>query len=115
MWLFAALAFATSCGGGTSTSAPTGPGDGSNNGGNGPTSISVADDYFSPPTTRVTAGTTITWTWSGANSHSVTFDDGTTSAIQSSGTYSHNFPSAGTYSYHCKIHGVAMSGSVTVQ
>ena len=107
------LALAASCGG--ASAASTGPGNGVNNDGNGTTAISVADDYFTPQSTRVLAGTTITWTWTGANAHSVTFDDGTSSATQASGTYSRSFPAAGTFNYHCKIHGVAMSGSVTVQ
>lgn len=108
-----ALALTASCGGGASAS-PTGPGNGGN-GANGPTAITVADDYYTPPTTRVLAGTTITWTWTGANAHSVTFDDGASSATQATGTYARSFPAAGTYSYHCKIHGTAMSGTITVQ
>jgi plastocyanin len=109
-----ALALTASCGGGASAG-PTSPGNGGNNNGNGTTAITVADDYYTPPTTRVLAGTTVTWTWTGANAHSVTFDDGTTSATQATGTYSRSFGAAGTYSYHCKIHGTAMSGTVTVQ
>ena len=114
-WHVLALALAASCGGGATGAGPTGTGTDGNTNGNGATAINVADDYYTPPTTRVLAGTTITWTWTGANSHSVTFEDGTTSAVQASGTYSRSFPSAGTFNYHCKIHGVAMSGSVTVQ
>jgi plastocyanin len=30
------------------------------------------------------------------------------------GVYMHTFATAGTYGYHCTVHGVAMSGSVTV-
>ena len=108
-----ALALAASCGGGASAG-PTGSGN-DGNGANGPTAITVADDYFVPQTTRVPAGTTITWTWTGANAHSVTFDDGTSSATQASGTYARSFAAAGTYNYHCKVHGAAMSGAVTVQ
>jgi plastocyanin len=77
--------------------------------------VSVGDDFFSPAATTVTAGTTVTWTWKGSISHNVTFDDGTASATQSSGTFSRVFNTAGTYPYHCTIHGTAMSGSVTVQ
>jgi plastocyanin len=64
----------------------------------------------------VTVGTTVTWTWSGANPHDVLFDDGTRSAIlQRTGTYTRQFGAAGTYNYHCSIHGLGMSGRVTVQ
>lgn len=77
-------------------------------------SVSVVDNAFSPSATRVAAGTTVTWTWNGINQHNVTFDDGATSATQSSGTYARAFTLAGTYPYHCTIHGIAMSGTVTV-
>ena len=35
-------------------------------------------------------------------------------SIASGGQYMHTFASAGTYNYHCAIHGTAMAGSVTV-
>ena len=49
--------------------------------------------------------------------HTVTFDADTTimSAFQSSGTYARTFTVAGTYPYHCSIHGKAMTGVITVQ
>ena len=47
--------------------------------------------------------------------HSVTFDDGTTSPTQDQGTYTRTFGAAGTYNYHCSIHGAAMAGTITVQ
>ncbi len=96
-----------------STSGPSftgGPG-----GGGTPNSISVRDNYFTPATISVKAGSTVTWTWAGRNDHSVTFSDGTTSTTQSSGVYSRTFPTAGTYNYHCAVHGASMSASVTVQ
>ncbi len=34
--------------------------------------------------------------------------------IVNGGTYVHTFATAGTYDYHCTIHGITMSGSVTV-
>lgn len=109
-----AIVLAVSCGGGASGTGPSGPGNnGTPSGGN--TSITVTDDYYTPQTTRVGVGASVTWTWTGSNNHSVTFDDGTTSPTQASGTYTRNFSLAGTYNYHCKVHGVAMSASVTVQ
>jgi plastocyanin len=112
------LVLAASCGGGGTSAGPTGPGNtgtGTGNTGGNSNSVSVGDDFFSPAATTVTAGTTVTWTWKGSISHNVTFDDGTASATQSSGTFSRVFNTAGTYPYHCTIHGTAMSGSVTVQ
>ena len=105
---------AASCSGGGYS---TGLNNNNNNNNNNSTSdaIDVNDNTFSPAATTVPAGTAVTWTWKGANPHTVTFDDGTTSAQQTSGTYQRTFMTAGTYNYHCKVHGNAMSGSVTVQ
>ena len=70
-------------------------------------------------------GATVQWAWNSCTgdaysgqmctSHSVTFDDGTTSPTQDQGTFNRTFNAAGTYNYHCLVHGAAMSGSITVQ
>ncbi|HXN76742.1 MAG TPA: plastocyanin/azurin family copper-binding protein [Gemmatimonadaceae bacterium] len=87
--------------------------------------ISVSNNMFTPDTKTVAVGTVIKWAWNSCTgdayngqtcvSHSVTFDDGTTSPTQDQGTYSRTFNAAGTYNYHCSVHGTAMSGSITVQ
>ncbi len=123
--VFVALAVASlfACGGSYSSTAPP------NNGGvNTPPpvgGITVSNNFFSPATKTVAKGTTVQWAWNSCTgdaysgqtcvSHSVTFDDGTTSATQSQGTYNRMFGTAGTYPYHCSVHGTAMSGSITVQ
>lgn len=103
-----------SCGGGTSMGS-TGPTNNPPPTNSGSNAISVGDDYYSPAATTVAIGTTVTWTWGGSQMHSVTFDDGTGSATQATGTFARGFSAAGTYAYHCKVHGTAMSGSITVQ
>ncbi len=116
------LAATFGCGG--SSGYPTSSGNntgtntgGTNTGGSTSSSISVVDNSFDPAATTVAAGTTVTWTWNGSAQHNVTFDDGSglKSATQNSGTYSRTFASAGTYSYHCTIHGAGMSGTITVK
>ena len=77
--------------------------------------ITVADNTFTPSATTLANGTTVTWTWTGAAQHDVAFDDGTKSAVQTTGTYTRRFTVAGTYNYHCTVHGVGMSGTVTIQ
>jgi plastocyanin len=87
--------------------------------------ISVTNDAFSPGTKTVTAGSEVKWAWNSCTgdayngqtcvSHSVTFDDGTTSPLQDQGTYARTFTTPGVYSYHCSVHGAAMTGSITVQ
>jgi plastocyanin len=88
-------------------------------------SITVSNNNYSPANKSIAVGATVNWAWntctgdvySGTTctSHSVTFDDGSTSPTQDQGTYSRTFTAPGTYNYHCAIHGAAMSGSVTVQ
>lgn len=71
---------------------------------------------FNPASITVKAGTTIKWTNQDAVTHTVTandnsFDSGNLAAY---GTFSHTFSSAGTFSYHCRIH-PGMTASVVVQ
>jgi plastocyanin len=88
--------------------------------------ISVTNNNFSPSAKSVVVGTDVKWAWntcsgdsySGGQTcvgHSVTFDDGVTSATQDQGTFNRTFAVAGTYNYHCAVHGAAMSGTITVQ
>lgn len=114
--LFASAALG--CGGGSDgyTTGTTTTGTGSNSGASTSSSVSVGNDFFTPASTAVAPGTTVTWTWnSGGVQHNVTFDDGQKSPTQGSGTYTRAFAAAGTYNYHCTIHGAAMSGTVTVK
>jgi plastocyanin len=108
------LAFAVSAcdGGGGSRTFGTGTG------GPGPSTtnqISVRDDNFSPSSTTVPAGTTVTWTWAGVNIHNVTFTNGPSSANQTTGgTFQRTFSAAGTFPYTCTNH-AGMNGAVIVQ
>jgi plastocyanin len=88
--------------------------------------LMVINNHFSPATDSVPAGSTLKWTWntctgdgyggSSCGSHSVQFDDaGPSSEIQSSGTFSRTFDVAGSYTYHCAVHGTAMAGTIVVQ
>jgi plastocyanin len=121
--IFIALAVGSlcACGGGYGSTAP------SNNGVNTTPpvgGITVSNNVFSPAAKTVAVGTTVEWAWNSCTgdpytgqtcgSHSVTFDDGTTSATQSQGTYSRMFSTAGTYAYHCSVH-PTMTGTITVQ
>jgi plastocyanin len=90
------------------------------------TSLTVSNNKFTPARDSVAMGATLQWTWSSCSgdgyggttcaSHSVQFDDGGPSSnVQSSGTFSRTFASAGTYTYHCAVHGAAMAGTVIVK
>ncbi len=84
---------------------------------NGTAAVNVDDDFFDPTSRTVSAGTTVQWTWIGANSHNVTFDDGVGNSVtQTSGTHSRQLNQTGTFTYICTIHGRAvMSGEIVVQ
>ena len=118
----------TACGGGYGTD----PGAYSNPGGTNPggttspnTVMLQTDNSFSPTTLNVTAGATVTWKWTACDgsgysacpTHNVTFDDGSNvaSATQDKGDFNRTFTAAGTYKYHCTIHGSGMSGQVVVK
>lgn len=77
-------------------------------------SVTVRDNSFNPSSVRLAAGGTVTWTFSGALGHNVTFSSGSSSSTQSSGTFQRAFPAAGSFNYRCTIH-AGMSGTVTVE
>jgi plastocyanin len=121
------LASLVGCGGGGGSSS-TSP----NNNPNPPVNttppaegISVTNDAFTPSSKTVAVGGSVDWAWNSCTgdaysgqtcvAHSVTFDDGTGSVVQDHGTFSKTFATAGTYNYHCSIHGAAMAGKITVQ
>lgn len=121
---------ALGCGGGSATGTDGG-------GGNPPppppppppaNTVTVTNNAFTPGNLTVKPGTNVTWSWNSCSggdgygngetcvTHSVVLDDGSVSSTaQSTGSFSHEFDVAGTYPYHCAIHGTAMSGTVVVQ
>lgn len=115
-----AMIAAAACGGGDEATGPSGNTPVPSGG------ISVTNNAFSPAAKTIPVGTTVTWAWSTCSeggiygpetcvAHSVNFDDGTRSPTQEKGSYSRTFSTAGSYPYHCAVHGAAMSGSITVQ
>jgi plastocyanin len=78
--------------------------------------VSVVDFAFNPTTNSVTAGTTVTWTFTTATVHDVTFSTAgvTGSGDKSGGTFAKAFPNAGTFNYQCSHHPVLMNGTITV-
>jgi plastocyanin len=78
----------------------------------------VAGNKFSPSQLTVTAGTSVTFNNTSGTTHNVTFTTADAPANVddfASGTRVVAFPTAGTYDYHCTIHGLSMSGVVVVQ
>jgi len=77
--------------------------------------VHIKNLAFSPATVTIKAGSTVVWTNDDSIQHDVTFDGGdiSSSTLNHNDTFSHTFPSAGTYHYICSIHPF-MHGTVIV-
>jgi len=77
-----------------------------------------AANAFTPSTVTIQAGQSVTWNWV-SGFHSVVSDSmpkaWADSPAQASGQFTVMFATAGTYPYHCGIHGTLMSGTIVVQ
>jgi plastocyanin len=81
------------------------------------TNVTVGNNFFSPANVTINAGDTVKWNWSGSphsstsTSTPVLWDSG----IQGVGsTFTHMFPSAGSFPYKCVVH-FGQTGNITVQ
>lgn len=124
--LVASLPLFLACSGGAPTGTSTTPQEPPGNPVAAAT-IQVQDNSYSPSTVLISAGGTVTWSWVGDNGHSVT-SDGSPSFTPNAAvsfppkTLAVVFASAGTYGFHCTVHGVAgtygggtMTGAVFVR
>jgi plastocyanin len=70
--------------------------------------VTIADNSFTPNRVDIQTNGTVTWNWTGATAHNVTFGTGpstvTSISQKSTGTDSRTFPSVGTYNYECTLH-----------
>ena len=112
------ILFVVACGGGG-----TDPGGGGGGGGGG-TLVHAARVtagsalVFTPTPQTIAPGDTIYFTFSSDVQHSVVFTTTGSPAdvpITTNNTAKRVFPTAGTYDYHCGVHGTAMSGQIKVQ
>lgn len=69
-------------------------------------SVDIVDFEFSPASTTVEVGTTVTWTNSGQAPHTATADGGAwdSGTLNTGDTFSFTPTQAGTFSYICTIH-----------
>ena len=88
----------------------------------GGTAISIQNNSFIPSTLTVAVGTTVTWKNNDLITHTVKSGNPGAPAsplqsgpLNSTATYQFTFQAAGVYPFFCEIHGVAMTGSITVQ
>lgn len=84
--------------------------------------VAMRDDAYEPPSLRVPAGSTVTWTNFDAVAHTVTPVDASRWGSEGSGddegrwlgegdTWSFTFDEAGTYRYYCVPHAYESNGS----
>ncbi len=78
-------------------------------------SVAIKNFAFSPASVTVTAGSTVVWTNNDSIQHDITFNGGgiASGVLNHNDTFSHTFPTAGTYHYICSIHPF-MHGTVIV-
>jgi plastocyanin len=109
--------------GGGSGGGGGGYGGGGNSGGGGSgTTITVGNDFFSPTPVTVAAGA-VTFRWATpSHGHTLTWDSGPGTLPANTGTITSGSRTvtlqAGTYQYHCSIHGgpgTGMHGTIVVQ
>ncbi len=77
--------------------------------------VSIDNFAFAPATLSIRAGGTVTWTNRDEEPHTVAATDGSfhSPGMGTGATYSHAFPTAGTFDYVCSIHPM-MHGTVVV-
>jgi len=114
----AALLFAAGCGQSSTYTPPTMP---SPTTGGSTVSIvagsqTLTTNAYNPNPITISAGMTVTWKNNDNTSHTSTSSSAAwDSGVMAPGaTFSHTFPSAGTFAYHCSLH-PNMVGTVTVQ
>lgn len=72
----------------------------------GSASVTILDFRFSPDSTTVNVGDTVSWFNEGPTPHSATADEGSfdTGILKKGQSGSHTFTEPGTFSYHCTPH-----------
>jgi plastocyanin len=76
--------------------------------------IETADFTFEPAGQTVEAGTTVTWTNTGATIHNVKGPGFFSDAIDPGESYQHRFTRPGTVRYLCTLHPTTMRGTLKV-
>lgn len=123
-WIVAAVLISLAgCGG------STGPAGGGVTGGGPAGHVVVGNIFFrsasngsqNPAVDTIAAGSSVTWSWNEAGSHSIQ-STGTPNIFRNSvvmsaanSSYTVTFQNAGTYTYDCGVHGSLMTGRIVVQ
>lgn len=79
--------------------------------------ISIYNMSYSPSSISVAKGSVVKWTNNDRYTHTVSSDDGITfdsGDLDAGSSFSYTAKTPGTFKYHCKIHGIAMAGTLVV-
>jgi LPXTG-motif cell wall-anchored protein len=80
------------------------------------TGVSEVDFDFVPATVTIGVGDTVVWTNNSNSPHTSTGGSWDSGTMNPGASFSHTFPSAGTFPYHCEFHeSLGMVGTVIVQ
>lgn len=69
--------------------------------------VAVKDDFYSPKSLSVSAGTRVNWVWKGQDPHNVTVVSGPTdfaSSTKRKGDFARTLKKTGTYKIICTVH-----------
>ncbi|HVF32245.1 MAG TPA: plastocyanin/azurin family copper-binding protein [Acidimicrobiales bacterium] len=94
--------------------------DAESGGGDGPAgppadaTVELEPTTFDPEEVKIAVGETVRWDWAGGVQHNVVFE-GFQSELQTKGSYSRAFDTAGTFAYLCEVHPTTMKGTVVVE
>jgi len=82
-----------------------------------PNTVVMMNIAFNPGTLTISKGATVTWQNNDGITHTSTSDTGVwdTGNIAGGTSKAVTFSNAGTFKYHCAIHGPSMSGTIVVQ
>src|SRR6266478_9908150 len=77
--------------------------------------ISIVNFAFTPSSVSISVNDSVKWTWAGSP-HSTSSNTGLweSGVLGTGATFSHTFPSAGTFPFHCSVHPF-MTGAISVQ
>lgn len=123
-WIVAIAVASLACG------SSTGPGGGVVTGGGQQGQVIVGNNFFrsshngsqNPAVDTIAAGSSITWAWNAAGSHSIQSTSQAPAIFRNSvvmsaanSQYAVTFQNPGTYDYQCGVHGQLMTGRIVVQ
>jgi plastocyanin len=82
----------------------------------GTVQVSIKNLAFNPASIIIKAGQSVQWTNDDTTTHTVTSDSGVWDSghLTPGKTFTQQFPTAGTFPYHCNIH-TFMQATITVQ